>query len=153
MPITFHNADIKFLLRHKKELKAFIINQVDAEANKTIVLSYIFCSDEYLLRINKQFLNHDYYTDIITFPLSEDEKTLEAEIYISIDRIRENCLSFGKAANVGLNTDEAFEKELLRVLFHGVLHLAGYKDKTLKQKAKMRQAEEDWMDKFTLQQK
>lgn len=82
-------------------------------------LDYVFCSDAYLLNINKQFLNHDTYTDIITFDYTEDA-VLGGEIYISIDRVKENALKF----------DVTLTEELCRVMVHGLLHLAGYKDKT-----------------------
>ena len=91
----------------------------------------IFCTDEYLLDINRRFLQHDYYTDIITFNLSGNPKTIEGEIYISVDRINENASSNGVSK----------KEELHRVIFHGVLHLCGYKDKLQEEKAKMTSAE------------
>src|ERR1700757_2229679 len=115
MPVTFHNADIKFQLTQKSELKKFIAGRALKEAKKKLHLSYIFCSDEYLLDMNRRFLNHDFYTDVITFPLFDNEKEIEAEIYISIDRIKENSKK--------LKTD--FKAELHRVIFHGLLHLIG----------------------------
>jgi probable rRNA maturation factor len=138
MPITFHNADIKFTLPQKAALKKFIGAQVLKEAGKKTQLSYIFCSDEYLLDINRRFLQHDYYTDIITFPLGEREAVIEAEIYISVDRVRDNAK----------NLKVPLEHELLRVMFHGVLHLLGHKDKTKAQKLAMRKLEEVWMRKY-----
>ena len=134
MPITFHNADIKFALPKKSELKNFIAKQT----KKKLSLSYVFCSDEYLLGINQQFLAHDFYTDIITFPLSETEKEIEAEIYISIDRVKDN------AQKLKLE----FKDELHRVIFHGVLHLLGFKDKTSAQKAIMRAKENELLKKW-----
>ena len=98
-------------------------------------LQYIFCSDEYLLEINKQHLNHNYYTDIITFDLSETPNAVTGEIYISIDRVKENAKTY-KAP---------FKQELLRVIFHGALHLCGYKDKTEKDQALMRKAEDKYL--------
>jgi probable rRNA maturation factor len=98
-------------------------------------LQFIFCSDEYLLEINKQHLNHNYYTDIITFDLSETPDAVTGEIYISIDRIKENAQTY-KAP---------FKQELLRVIFHGALHLCGYKDKTEKDEAMMRKAEDKYL--------
>jgi len=102
-------------------------------------LDCIFCSDEYLLNVNRTFLQHDYYTDIITFPLDETDKKTVAEIYISIDRVKENAAS----ENV------TFENELQRVIFHGVLHLCGFKDKTKAQSQLMRQMENQWLAEFT----
>lgn len=100
-------------------------------------LQYIFCTDEYLLRINQDFLQHDYYTDIITFQLGDEPDTLgvEGEVYISIDRVRDNAKSLG--VPVG--------KELLRVIFHGALHLCGYSDKTEEEVFLMRGKEEEYM--------
>jgi rRNA maturation RNase YbeY len=98
-------------------------------------LQYIFCSDEYLLEINKQHLNHNYYTDIITFDLSETPNAVTGEIYISIDRVKENAQTY----------KVPFKQELLRVIFHGALHLCGYKDKTEKDQAVMRKAEDKYL--------
>jgi rRNA maturation RNase YbeY len=138
MPVSFHNADIAFKLARKTALKNFILSSFEKEAKKKLSISYIFCTDEYLLGINKSFLQHDYYTDIITFPLSETDKKVEAEIYISIDRIQDNAEKLRVP----------FEQELLRVIFHGVLHLIGYKDKSKEQKETMRKAEEKWIRAF-----
>ncbi|MCW5907558.1 MAG: rRNA maturation RNase YbeY [Chitinophagales bacterium] len=148
MPVTFHLADVKFSLKHKKELKAFILKRLGSFTPSNINLSFVFCSDEYLLNINRQFLNHDYYTDIITFPLSEQSNTLEGEIYISIHRVKENSAKYSKPAHRSSLIVHPFEKELHRVLFHGILHLLGYKDKTPAQKAKMRTAEDQWLKAF-----
>jgi rRNA maturation RNase YbeY len=98
-------------------------------------LTYIFCSDEYLLEINKQHLNHNYYTDIITFDLSETPDAVTGEIYISIDRVKDNAQTY----------KVSFKQELLRVIFHGALHLCGYKDKTEKDQALMRKAEDKYL--------
>ncbi len=95
MSVSFHCAEIKFKLPHKKELKQFVAAQVKLACGKKAKFTYVFCSDEYLLQINRQFLNHDFYTDIITFPLNETEREIEAEIYISLDRVRENAEKFG----------------------------------------------------------
>jgi probable rRNA maturation factor len=98
-------------------------------------LQYIFCSDEYLLEINKQHLNHTYYTDIITFDLSNTPDAVTGEIYISIDRVKENAQTY----------KVSFKQELLRVIFHGALHLCGYKDKTKNDQAMMRKAEDKYL--------
>lgn len=135
MPVSFHNADVTFKLAAKAALKKFITSSFEREAKKKLSISYVFCSDEYLLGINQNFLQHDYYTDIITFPLSETDKKVEAEIYISIDRIRDNATKL----------KVSFEQELYRVIFHGVLHLVGYKDKSKEQKETMRRKEEEWI--------
>jgi len=138
MAVSFQKADIGFKLPAKTDLKNFIGSSFEKEANKKLSVAYIFCSDEYLLRINQDFLQHDYYTDIITFPLTETDRMVEAEIYISIDRVRENALKLKLP----------FEQELHRVIFHGVLHLIGYKDKTAAQREQMRKAEEKWIREF-----
>ena len=138
MPVSFYNADINYKPASVKKLQKFIAQSFEAETKKKLKVSYIFCSDDYLLRINQSFLKHDYYTDIITFPLAETDKKVEAEIYISIDRIRDNAQKL----------KVFFEQELQRVIFHGALHLAGYKDKTTAQKKLMRQMEDEWIKAF-----
>jgi len=162
MPITFHQADVKLKLPYKKELKQFITTQIEKAGYKAKNISYVFCSDEYLLDINRRFLNHDYYTDIITFPLSEDLKNIESEIYISLFRVEENAKKYRpktedrgqgkKAVNATSrhlsSVIRTFDLELQRVVFHGVLHLLGYKDKTRAQQAEMRKMEELWLKKF-----
>ena len=162
MPITFHTADIKFSLRNRIALRKFITEQVTKSSSyQSINLSFIFCSDEYLLNINRQFLNHDYYTDIITFPLSESKEHIEAEIYISRDRVRENELKFkAKQPSNSLKggplrkptlfrgPEGSVDEELHRVMFHGVLHLLGYKDKTKANKLEMRKMEDVWINRF-----
>ena len=95
-------------------------------------LNYIFCTDEFLLSINQEHLGHDFYTDIITFDLSEGKGPVMGEIYISVDRVRENAATF----------DVSFSMELYRVMAHGLLHLLGYKDKKKEEKAKMRLKED-----------
>ena len=95
MSVSFHCAEIKFAVPNQQELKRFIAAAVQQASGKKARLTYVFCSDEYLLQINRQFLNHDFYTDIITFPLNETEREIEAEIYISVDRVRENAGKFG----------------------------------------------------------
>jgi probable rRNA maturation factor len=138
MPISFHTADIKMPPLQKAMLKKFIAAQGLKEAKKKLSIAYIFCSDEYLLNKNRQFLEHDFYTDIITFPLSETEKEIEAEIYISVDRVKDNAAKF----------KSDFSDELYRVIFHGVLHLMGFKDKSSKNKETMRAKENEWLRKF-----
>lgn len=98
-------------------------------------ITYVFCSDEYLLELNKSFLEHDYYTDIITFDLSEENDRVVGEVYISVDRVRDN------AGQIGVS----FNTELLRVVFHGALHLCGYKDKRPTDKVVMTAAEDKYL--------
>jgi len=135
MSVSFHYADVDFKLKSPTSLKKFVVDIFLKTTKKKLSLSVVFCSDDYLLNINKQFLNHDYYTDIITFPLEETEATSLAEIYISLERVWDNA----KKQKV------TFDDELHRVLFHGVLHLTGLKDKTKEQKATMTVAEDKWL--------
>ncbi len=116
--ISFYVEGIAFELTHPKEISSWLTT-IAVENNASLSqIEYIFCSDEYLLDINKQYLNHDYYTDIITFPMKTDP--VEATIFISIDRIREQAIEY-KAT---------FLDELHRVVVHGLLHLIGFNDKT-----------------------
>ncbi|MFL9481847.1 rRNA maturation RNase YbeY [Chitinophagaceae bacterium LWZ2-11] len=117
--IRFHSADKTFTFKGKNRLKDFIVSIFKKEKKAVAGMDYIFCSDEYLLQINKDFLQHDYYTDIITFGLSPKGEPIEGEVYISLDRVKDNSKT--------LNTP--YQEEILRVIFHGVLHLCGYKDK------------------------
>jgi probable rRNA maturation factor len=132
--IIFNNEDITFKLKNKLLLKQWITLTIEKKKRKTGELNFIFCSDDYLLNINKQYLNHDTYTDIITFDYSKEDTKLpvSGDIYISIDRIKENAGKFSKT----------FENELQRVIIHGVLHLLGYKDKTKIAKAEMTKQED-----------
>jgi len=130
--IRFFSEDISFKIDLPRK-KTLWIKEVARREKKTIKeINYIFCSDEYLLKLNQGFLNHKTLTDIITFDNSEGKNGLEGEIYISIERVQENALKF--------NTE--FEDELHRVMIHGVLHLIGYKDKKPSEKALMRKKEE-----------
>ena len=132
MPVTFHKEEVEFKLPNERNLSNWLVD-IAASKNKTISqIVYIFCDDEYLLNINKEYLNHDYYTDIITFPYKQGRE-IESDIFISIERIKENASTF----------KSTFEIELLRVMSHGLLHLIGYKDKTEEEKKEMR-AKENW---------
>jgi probable rRNA maturation factor len=122
-------------LRDRTRLKRFLTSLFKKESKQLDELQYIFCSDDYLLDINRQYLNHDYYTDIITFDLSEKGQSINAEIYISVDRVRENAREFGSS----------LKQELHRVIFHGALHLCGYKDKNGAQAKEMRKMEEKYL--------
>jgi rRNA maturation RNase YbeY len=124
-----------FSLLERSSLKSFIKEIFKREKKNLYELQYVFCSDSYLLGINQQYLAHDFYTDIITFDLSEDDQTINAEIYISVERVRDNAKNF----NV------TFKTELHRVIFHGVLHLCGYKDKSKREKELMRAKEDKYL--------
>ena len=117
--INFYSLDRNPALKNRKKLKLYIEGLFAKERKKLGKLSFIFCSDEHLLGINKQFLKHDFYTDVITFDLSENVSETEGEVYLSIDRIKDNAKHLGVS----------FTEELHRVIFHGALHLCGYKDK------------------------
>jgi probable rRNA maturation factor len=135
MTIFFNKADKGTSLAHKTELKLFIEKQLRKEGIIIEALQYVFCSDDYLLGINKQFLDHDYYTDIISFDLSEKKGALIGDVYISIDRVKENAKSHGSS----------YLQELLRVIFHGALHFCGYKDKKPADVKLMRAMEDKWL--------
>jgi len=124
----------KFSLKERSRLKRFIENLFKKEKKQLGAVNYIFCSDKRLLEINREFLNHDFYTDILSFDLS-DSKLTEAEIYISIDRVKENARDLGVS----------FKSELLRVIFHGALHLCGFRDKTKAEKRKIREKENHYL--------
>lgn len=126
-----------FTLRDRKTLKSFIEKVFKKEGRSLESLNYIFVSDNRLLEINRNFLNHDYYTDIITFDLSSGP-LITGEIYISVDRVRENARTL----------KQSFRKELHRVVFHGALHLCGYKDKSPRDIKIMRQKEEDYLNSY-----
>jgi probable rRNA maturation factor len=137
--VCFFFEEKRFSLQSRAELKAFIETLFKREKRKLGFINYIFCSDKRLLEINQQFLRHDYYTDIITFDLSETDAT-QAEIYISIDRVKDNA----KKEFV------SFKSELHRVIFHGALHLCGYKDKSNREALKMREKEGFYMNNYGL---
>lgn len=134
MPARFYEQDIQARLKGKRKLSAFLDDLVHKHLRniKKARLTYIFCSDEYLLGMNRQFLNHDTLTDIITFDMSENKDELLGEIYISAERVRENAIKFGVTYN----------DELHRVIFHGALHLCGFADKKEADKQQMRKMED-----------
>ncbi|KAA0990634.1 rRNA maturation RNase YbeY [Dyadobacter aurulentus] len=136
--LNFFSEDVDFSLPRPLKTKKWLKNTSESEGYEIIELNYIFCSDEYLLEINKQYLDHDYFTDIITFDNSEEDKQLEGDIYISIDRVKENAETF--------HAD--FETELRRVLVHGLLHLVGYADASEEQKSLMRAKENQYLTLF-----
>ena len=133
--ISFNKADKTITLGNRVALKAFLEKQLKKEGIRIECLQYVFCSDKYLLDINKQFLNHDYYTDIISFDLSETKGVLIGDIYISVDRVKENAKTM----------KTTLVSELLRVIFHGALHFCGYKDKKPADAKLMRSMEDKWI--------
>ena len=131
----FENIE-EFLLPNRVE--EWIEQLISTEEKKTGNINYIFCDDEYLLKVNQDFLYHDYYTDVITFDYVKG-KTISGDIFISITRIKENAITL---------SDNDFERELIRVLAHGVLHLCGYKDKSEGDQKIMRAKENFYIDQF-----
>jgi probable rRNA maturation factor len=136
--LNFFSEDVDFDLPRPLKTKKWIKNTSKSEGYEISDLNYIFCSDEYLLEINKQYLDHDYFTDIITFDNSEEDNVLEGDIYISVDRVRENAETF--------HAD--FETEMRRVLIHGLLHLMGYEDSDESLKKAMRGKEDEYLIQF-----
>ena len=130
--ISFIFHETSFALRHRLILREQITKLFKTHHIEEYELTFIFCTDDYLLGINRQHLKHDYYTDIITFDLSTDDQVRQAEIYISVDRVKDNSRAL----------KNTFPEEMYRVIFHGVLHLCGYKDKSPSDIKKMRAAEE-----------
>lgn len=127
------------VLKKRTRLKSFLVDTAATGKRPLSSLNVIFCSDEHLLKINRDYLQHDYYTDIITFDLSSTGKSpLEAELYISIDRVKDNARLMGVP----------FYKELHRVVFHGLLHLMGYKDKQKKDQLMMRSKEDELLSAY-----
>lgn len=138
LPVRFNYADVKPLSTKNKNVIKKIIVKIFLDKEKKIdKLNYIFCSDSYLLQINKTYLKHDFFTDIISFDLSEGE-AVTGEIYISIDRVKENAITHSSS----------FKNELLRVIFHGALHLCGYNDKKKSEITLMRKKEDYYLQLF-----
>jgi rRNA maturation RNase YbeY len=133
--VNFFYQDVKFSFSRRRKLKDFMVKLFLKEGQRLHNLNVIFCLDDALLEINRSFLQHDYYTDIITFPLSAKGEPIQAELYISIDRIRDNAQQGGAS----------FKEELHRVIFHGCLHLTGYGDKSSQQIKKMREREDHYL--------
>ena len=129
--ITF-NSETSFTLKNQKRLVKWISDVISSEGFQVGEINYIFCNDSYLNKINQEFLNHDTFTDIISFDYTLG-KEVGGDIYISIERVLENAEKF----------NEVFENELYRVMIHGILHFMGYKDKTKKEKTLMRTKEDE----------
>lgn len=131
MAIQF-SFQTNYPLKSRTKIKQWIKQVIEAKGKKTGNITYIFCDDEYLLEVNKHYLQHDYYTDVITFDYVEND-LISGDIFISTDRVRENALAFGSSET----------EELHRVIIHGALHLLGLKDKSEKEASQMRQAENE----------
>ncbi|SDW08174.1 rRNA maturation RNase YbeY [Lutibacter oricola] len=135
--ITF-NYETEFKLEKEKQLKNWISCCIEKQNFEEGELNYIFCDDEYLLKLNVEFLNHDTLTDIISFDYTIG-KLISGDIYISVERVAENAKKFS----------QSFDNELNRVLIHGVLHYCGLKDKNEEEKAAMRMAEDECLELYT----
>ncbi|HEX5150321.1 MAG TPA: rRNA maturation RNase YbeY [Parafilimonas sp.] len=138
--VFFFSADKPVNARNRSLIKNLIVRLFKQERASLNRIDYISCSDDYLLKINQQFLHHETYTDIITFPLSEKSEPIRGEIYISVDRIKENAKAF----------KVPYQNELLRVMIHGALHLCGYTDHNTTEKQKMRSKEDYYLNQFAV---
>jgi rRNA maturation RNase YbeY len=135
LPIEFLSEDVAFTVPDEENIKNWLAHVIASYEFKLENLTFVFCSDDYLLDINITYLNHDTLTDIITFDNSDEEQIIEGDVFISIDRVKDNATSF----NI------PFLEELHRVIIHGVLHLIGFDDKTESNKLEMRQKEDYWL--------
>jgi rRNA maturation RNase YbeY len=138
--INFYFKDVQRFVIFQKSVKGFIAEIIKIENGRTGEISVIFCKDDYLLEINKSFLNHDFFTDIVTFDNSV-ENEIAGELYISIDRVKENSVAY----------NQKFKVELVRVVFHGILHLLGYHDHTPAEKSVMRGKEDEYLTMFHIE--
>ncbi|HNR19098.1 MAG TPA: rRNA maturation RNase YbeY [Bacteroidia bacterium] len=137
MPVLFTKADVRFRFDNANGIRQWIMVAVKKEGCAAHYIQFVFCSDVYLLELNQQYLHHDTLTDIITFDY-RDGKKISGDIFISIDRVRENAGKF----NV------LFKEELHRVMIHGILHLCGYKDKDKKNKLLMTEKENFYLERL-----
>ena len=135
--IHFFTEDINYVIKQKRLLKEWLLSVIKNENYALQELNFILCSDDYLLNLNQQYLDHDTYTDIITFDNSDIDKTIIGDIFISVERIKENAKKFGVTQIT----------ELHRVMIHGALHLLGYKDKSAADKIKMTLKEDHYLAK------
>ncbi len=134
--INFHSEEIDFKVGNPIKTKRWLKKVIETEGFELSEINYIFCSDEYLHKINLEYLDHDTLTDIITFDNSEEENLIEGDIFVSIDRVNDNAKDF----------NSPFEQELRRVLVHGVLHLCGYYDKSVEDEKQMRAKEDFYLN-------
>lgn len=136
--IRFHKNSQRLVLTRKKHIKEAIFRMFVNEKKSFCSLDYIFCDNEFLLQLNRFYLNHNYYTDVLTFNLTPNQQHINGEIYISVDMVKENAFRF----------QTLFEDELVRVIFHAALHLCGYDDQTKKEKKKMKELEDFYLQLF-----
>ncbi len=133
--IRYHAEGVKFDLKNKRFISEWIKICSDLEGKRIKQLDFVFTNDDLLYEMNQRFLHHKTLTDILTFPGEHNKKDLEGELYISIDRVKENAQLY----------EEPWMRELCRVMIHGVLHLIGYKDKTVAEKSRMKEKEEEML--------
>ena len=134
-PITFFKEGVSFRMNKQEALRKWITLAAKKEGYNIEQLNYIFCSDRYLKKMNVSYLNHNYYTDIITFDNSVEKKKIIGDVFISIDTIKYNATEY----------KTTFENELARVMIHGLLHLVGYSDRSPKDQKKMSSMEDFWL--------
>lgn len=135
--ISFYREDVTYRLRNIRNIRSWMLHCIGQQKKQTGEVSIIFCSDDYLYNMNLEYLDHDTLTDVITFDYSEGD-TISGDVFISIERVRENAALYGKSLG----------EELKRVMIHGIMHLCGYKDKTRKDAALMRRKEEECLALF-----
>lgn len=133
--IYFFPEGVRFELKEKRKIRHWITQAIDNEKHRIGILNFIFTSDDILYELNQQYLGHSTLTDIITFDMSDNKHKIEGDIYISIDRAKENARLY----------NEPFDREVKRLMIHGVLHLSGYQDKTLVEKDVMQAKEEYYL--------
>ena len=136
--VRFFSYNIRPGLKNTKKLKQFIESIFKGEQKNLGSINYIFCTDKMILGVNRKYLNHNFYTDVITFDLSQNTKTVIAEVYVSIERVRDNARKLGVS----------IKSELHRIVFHAALHLCEYNDKTKKDLERMRRIEDKLLHKY-----
>lgn len=137
MPILFHQIDVNYRLKNKRIIREWIQDAIRHEKRVPGALNVVFCNDDYLLDMNQRFLDHDFFTDIITFDYSE--KDVSGDLFISIDRVKDNAIK----------NEVSTENEIQRVIIHGVMHLCGYKDKKKSDQEMMRKKENSYLQKLS----
>ena len=138
MPVHFHNEEVSFSFNNKREVSLWLKSVVSSFQKELGVINVIFCNDQYLLKVNQTYLNHDYFTDIITFNYNEND-LISGDLFISIDRVKENAI----------NQKMEFNVEIHRVIVHGVLHLCGLNDQSKQEKEIMRGRENLFLQKLS----
>jgi len=137
--VHFFKENIRLRLMHRDDLCTWVGKAIRKEGFKPGTVNVVFCSDPYLRKMNRHYLQHDYFTDIITFDLTEDPSVINGDLFISVDRVKANALEYGTG----------FRDELHRVIIHGVLHLCGYSDKSPLKSKEMRKREDHYLARRT----